>query len=219
MKRVFFSVMFTMWFYSCSCQQAKTHFKQYLHEFGHGNLPILLQDTKSYNEVFNQVYDEDFGWTFKSIPQNFVDSFVCFGGYCNSEPGYYRYDYGVKFNTYSNNAVVLRKIQYEGETEYDFDLVEIILVIYSENGKIIDRLILGKGNDRWQRLLTINEDKINLEQLKITDPNINAEILQCELEISTFLINPNGKVSRSKHEVFKEKKARWDKRLQKYVQL
>jgi hypothetical protein len=180
---------------SVNCNAQNPEFKTYLTNFGQSNLPIEITDTKSCNAIFDQRTDSIFGKTYKEIPENLVTKYICTNGFCNANGGYFRYDYGVKIDlsrVYS--TVLVSKLQYEGQTEWDFDLGETLLITYNEKGEILSRQSLTKDNDRWKSNLKITKEGITVKQIKVTEPKIDQyhHDLHCEFWTTIYQITNEG---------------------------
>ena len=178
-----------------NCNAQNPEFKTYLNNFGQSNLPIEITDTKSCNAIFDQRNDSIFGKTYKEIPESIVSKYICTKGYCNPHGGYFRYDYGVKIDL-SNGyvAVLVSKLQYEGQTEWDFDLGETLLITYNEQGDILSRQSLTKDNIRWQSSLEITKEGITVKQIKVTEPKIDQyhRDLHCEFWTARYQVTDDG---------------------------
>ena len=125
--RCIISILFCLFVFECSAQNA--NFKSYLSNFCHSEFPIVMTDVESYNAIFDIHNDSIRGMTYKVIPENFVESFICKDSFCDSNGGYFRYDYGVFLYTNKDFMTVLvSKLQYEGSTEWDYGLSEIIVI-------------------------------------------------------------------------------------------
>ncbi len=193
--KTFISILFCCIFI-INCNAQDPDFRIYLNNFGQGEIPLLIDDRQSSSTVFCQAYDSFFRIkTTKSIPENIVAKYICTNGFCNPDGGYFRYDYGVKLDLNSNFITVLvSKLQYEGDSEWDFDLGETLLITYNNKGEIISRKSLTKDNDRWKSSLKITKDSITVLQIKITEPKIDHYYrdLQCEYWTTTYQITDDG---------------------------
>ena len=95
--------------------------------------------------------------------------FVCANGFCNPYGGYFRYDYGVKLDlSEAYTTVLVSKLQYEGDTEWDFDLGETLLNTHNRKGSILSRISLTKDSDRWQSSLEITKEGITVKPVSYT---------------------------------------------------
>lgn len=179
-----------------NCKAQDPGFSFYLSNFGQSKLPLLINDRQSSTEVFCQTYDSLFQMkTTKSISENLVERFICVKGFCNPHGGYFRYDYGVKLDlSEAYTTVLVSKLQYEGDTEWDFDLRETLLITYNSKGEIFSRISLTKDNDRWKSSLKIAKEGITVRQIKITEPKIDQyhRDLYCEYWTTTYQITNDG---------------------------
>ena len=193
--RAIISILFCCIFLSY-CKAQDTEFKMYLNNFGQRGTPLLVNDRQSSSAVFCQAYDTLLRVkTIKPIQENIVAKYICRNGFCNPDGGYFRYDYGVKVDLSSDFIlVVVSKLQYEGDSEWDFDLRETILITYNNNGEILSRLSLTKDNDRWKSSLKITKQGITVRQIKITEPKIDQyhRDLHCEYWTTTYQITTDG---------------------------
>ncbi|MCX6239670.1 MAG: hypothetical protein NTY07_19350 [Bacteroidia bacterium] len=133
--------------------------------------------------------------TTKSISEKLVEKYVCTNGFCSQNGGYFRYDYGVKIDFSSDFITVLiSKLQYEGQTEWDFDLGETLLITYNEKGEILSHLSLTKDNIRWISSLKITKEGITVREIKVTEPKIDQYHydLHCEFWTTTYQITKEG---------------------------
>lgn len=179
-----------------NCKAQDPEFKTYLSNFGQSEIPLLINDKQSSSSVFCQAYDTLFQIkTTKFIPENIVSKYICTKGFCNPHGGYFRYDYGVKIDLNSAYTTVLvSKLQYEGDTEWDFDLGEILLITYNTKGEILSRKSLTKDNDRWQSSLKITKDGITVRQIKVTESKIDQyhRDLHCEFSTTEYQVTDDG---------------------------
>lgn len=178
-----------------NCKAQDPGFSIYLSNFGQSKLPLLINDRQSSYAVFCQRPDTTLGIMPKVIPENEVVRFVCANGFCNPHGGYFRYDYGVKLDlSEAYTTVLVSKLQYEGDTEWDFDLGETLLITYNSKGEILSRLSLAKDNDRWKSSLKITKEGITVRQIKVTEPKIDQyhRDLHCEFWTATYQITDDG---------------------------
>ncbi len=193
--RAFVSILLCCIFLS-NCKAQDPDFKIYLNNFGQSGTPLLVNDKQSSSAVFCQAYDTLFlVKATKPIQENIVAKYICTNGFCNPDGGYFRYDYGVKVGLSSDFILVLvSKLQYEGDSEWDFDLRETILITYNNKGEILSRLSLTKDNDRWKSSLKITKQGITVRQIKITEPKIDQyhRDLHCEYWTTTYQITTDG---------------------------
>ena len=218
MKTKLVFVFFVAFAFGCKAQDID--FNQYLNNFGNVNLPILSSDTETWKMVFNQEYDNIHGRTYKSVSEKYVKKYICTDGNFNSNMKYYiRYDYGVKIDI-SNNfyTVLLSKLQYEGNSEWDYDLTEDLLITYTKSGKIISCKSLTKDNGvRWQSSLTITKEKILVQQIKNTAPKVSLEkIMPCEVWTTEYQISTNGTIEEKNNSSHKNGKIKWNDKFLKY---
>lgn len=178
-----------------NCIAQDPDFKIYLNNFGQSKIPLLINDRRSSHAVFCQRKDTLLGMMPKIIPENIVAKYICKDGFCNPDGGYFRYDYGVTVDFGSGFiSVLVSKLQYEGNTEWDFDLSETLLITYNNKGEILSRQSLAKDNDRWKSSLKITKDGIVVRQIKITEPKIDQyhHDLHCEFWTTTYQITTDG---------------------------
>ena len=204
--------------YNCNAQPPE--FKGYLNNFGQSEIPLLIKDRQSSSAVFCQAYDTlSRVKTTKSIPENIVARYICKNEFFNPGGGYFRYDYGVKVNFSSEfTSVLVSKLQYEGDTEWDFDLRETLLITYNNKGDILSRQSLAKDNDRWKSSLEITKEGISVRQIKITEPNIDQyhHDLHCEFWTTTFQINKDGIIKTINTSSVSTGVVIWDKSIEDY---
>jgi len=181
--RIFILIGITCFIFSCKAQN--TDFNTYLSNFKNVELPLKV-DRKTYNNTF--YYSNGYS----EISENWLKRYVCIDTLiCLINPIEYRYDFGVKFNVNDKyNAVLIHKQKYEGDSVYDFDLSEIILTIYTEDGSIISQKIIGKDNDGWISNIDIKKNKIITEQIKILE--FNKVESNCEIELKEYVIDNDG---------------------------
>ena len=204
-----------------NCKAQNPEFKTYLSYFGQSKMPLVINDRQSSTAVFCQAYDSLFQMrTTKSISENLVSKYICTNGFCNPDGGYFRYDYGVKLNLSDAYITVLvSKLQYEGDTEWDFDLGETLLITYNEKGEILSRLSLAKDNDRWKSNLKITKEGITVRQIKITEPKIDQyhHDLRCEYWTTIYQITTDGIIKPVDTSPVSTGIVIWDKSNEEYV--
>lgn len=161
--RAFISILLCCIFLS-NCKAQNPHFKMYLNNFGQSETPLLVNNKQSSSAVFCQAYDTlSRIKATKPIQENIVAKYICTNEFCNPNGGYFRYDYGVKVDLSSDFILVLvSKLQYEGDSEWDLNLRETILFTYNNKGEILSRLSLTKDNDRWKSSLKITKQGITV---------------------------------------------------------
>ena len=202
-----------------NCKAQEPDFKSYLSNFRQSKIPLLINDRQSSYAVFCQRQDTLLGMMPKVIPENIVAKYICINGFCNPSGGYFRYDYGVKVDL-SNNfiSVLVSKLQYEGQTEWDFDLGEILLLTYNNKGEILSRQSLTKENDRWKSNLKITKEGITVRQIKVTEPKIDQyhRDLHCEFWTTTYQITNDGIVKTINTSSVSTGVVIWDKSKEDY---
>lgn len=217
MMRYIISILFCLFVFECSAQKA--NFKSYLSNFCNSEFPIVMTDVDSYSAIFDMHNDSIRGKTYKVIPKNYVENFICKDGFCDSNGGYFRYDYGVFLCTSKDFMTVLvSKLQYEGSTEWDYDLSEMIVISYDKNGEILSRKSITKDNDRWKSILKINQDGIYVKQIKITDSILNKKNkLNCEVYTSEYKISDNGSIIMINSSPVYNSKVVWDEKVNGFI--
>lgn len=178
-------------------------FTEYLSHFRSVELPLTVE-RKTYNSVF---YPEK---EYSEIGKDFVKKFVCpnQGSHLvNSDE--YRYDYGVKFEIGGNyQAVLVHKQKYEGLTLYDFDLSEILLIIYSKQGEILSLQSVGKDNDLWISKVQISAGDIRTTQIKILE--LNRPEMRCEIENKVYQVTKEGVIETVAQKPLEKGAVRWN---------
>jgi hypothetical protein len=154
----------------------------------------------------------------KIISEEFAEKFICTGGFCNSDGGYFRYDYGVKIDlSQEYSTILVSKLQYEGKTEWDYDLAEILLLTYNNKGEIVSRQSLTKDNDRWKSSLAITQEGIFVRQIKITEQKMNKkDELICEVWTTEYQITKDGVIKVTNICSVISGKVIWDKGMGDY---
>ena len=204
-----------------NCKAQDPEFKTYLSNFGESRTPILIDDSQPISDfIFFQAYDSLLGLkTYKIIPQKFVEKFICADNFCNSNAGYFRYDYGIKvdFNK-AYTTVLVRKFQDEGQPEWSFDLYETLLITYNRKGEILSRLSLTKDNDRWKSSLEITKEGITVKQIKVIEPKIDQyhRDLHCEYWTTTYQITNDGIIKTITTSPIANGLVIWDKNVEDY---
>lgn len=218
--RAFISILLCCIFLS-NCKAQDPDFKMYLNNFGKSGTPLLVNDKQSSSAVFCQAYDTlSRIKATKPIQENIVAKYICTNGFCNPDGGYFRYGYGVKVDLSSDFILVLvSKLQYEGDSEWDFDLRETILITYKNKGEILSRLSLTKDNDRWKSSLKITKQGITVRQIKITEPKIDQyhRDLHCEYWTTTYQITTDGIIKPIDTSPISTGIVIWDKINEEYV--
>lgn len=214
-------VIFLCCILTTNCKAQNIDFKTYLSNFGQSKIPLAINDRQSSTAVFCQAYDSLFQIkTTKSISEILVERFVCANGFCNQHGGYFRYDYGVKIDLSGNFiSVLVSKLQYEGGSEWEFDLRETLLITYNSKGKILSRLFLTKDNDRWMSSLKITNEGITVLQIKITEPKTDQyhRDSHCEFWTTTYQITTDGIIKPVSTSQVSTGIVIWDKINEEYV--
>jgi hypothetical protein len=204
-----------------NCKAQAPDFKTYLSNFGQSKIPLLINDRQSSSTVFCQAYDTLFQIkTTKPIPENIVAKYICANGFCNPNGGYFRYDYGVRVDLNSNFiSVLVSKLKYEGDSEWDFDLGETLLITYNNKGEILSRQSLTKDNDRWKSSLKITKEGITVRQIKITETKINQyhHDLHCEFWATTYQLTNDGIIKTINTSSVSSGTVIWDNSVEDYI--
>jgi hypothetical protein len=203
-----------------NCNAQAPDFQIYLSNFGQSNIPLLINDRQASYAVFCQRQDTLLGMMPKVTPENLVAKYICTNGFCNPDGGYFRYDYGVKIDLSSAYITVLvSKLQYEGDSEWNIDLGETLLITYNSKGEILSRLSLTKDNDRWKSSLKITKEGITVRQIKITEPKIDQyhRDLRCEYWTTTYQISKDGIIKPFDTSPVSTGIVNWDKINEEYV--
>ena len=216
--RIFINILLCFIFLT-NCKAQDPDFKTYLSNFRQSKIPMLINDRQSSYAVFCQQQDTLLGMMPKVIPENIVAKYICTNGFCNPDGGYFRYDYGVKVDL-SNDfiSVLVSKLQYEGDSEWNFDLGETLLITYNNKGKILSSQSLAKDNDRWKSSLKITKEGITVQQIKITEPKIDQYHLDlhCEFWTTTYQITNEGKIKSINTSSVLNGVVIWDKSNEEY---
>ncbi|MDP4292109.1 MAG: hypothetical protein Q8908_13590 [Bacteroidota bacterium] len=203
-----------------NCKAQAPDFMKFLSNFGQSKLPLLINDRQSSFAVFCQRQDTLLGMMPKVISENIVAKYICTNGFCNPNGGYFRYDYGVKVDLSSDFILVLvSKLQYEGDSEWNFDLGETLLITYNNKGEILSRMSLTKDNDRWKSSLKMTKESVIVRQIKITEPKIDQyhRDLHCEYWTTTYQITTDGLIKPIDTSAVSTGIVIWDKSHEEYV--
>ncbi len=204
-----------------NCKSQGYDFNSYLNNFGQGEIPIYVNDNQAFSELFCQAFDTlSQTKTPRPIPEYLVAKYICIKQFCDPDGGYFRYDYGIKVDFDSGfRSVLISKLQFEGDNEWDFDLRELLLINYNSIGDICSRQYLTKDNDRWKSQLTITNEGINVLQIKIIEPIIDQyhHDLQCEFWRTSYQITKQGSINTVFTSSVSSGIVFWDKLKEEYV--
>jgi hypothetical protein len=210
MKRIIVYLIISVTFLSCKGQNQD--FNNYISNFREIKLPFLVDRRDSINITYVRAS--------KEIPINYIKKYICLDStICDYNPEYYNYNYRYKIKESANIiAVLLSKGKYEGETCYDFDLGETLLIVYTKDGKIIDEKSIAKNNDCWLSTILVTSDSIVVQQIKISDPSqINDPEVDCEIETTTYQISDEGYIKTIRTEPIKKGVLVWDKKIYDFI--
>jgi hypothetical protein len=209
MKKIFVYFIISVTFLSCKGQNKE--FNNYMSNFREIKLPFLVDRRDSINITYVRAS--------KEIPINYIKKYICLDStICDYNPEYYNYNYRYKIKESANIiAVLLSKGKYEGETCYDFDLVETLLIVYTKDGKIIDEKSIAKNNDCWLSTILVTSDSIVVQQIKISDPSQNIPKVDCEIETKTYQISDEGYIKTIRTEPTKKGVLVWDKKIYDFI--
>jgi hypothetical protein len=216
--RIFINILLCCIFLT-NCKGQDPDFKTYINSFGQSKIPLLINDRQSSYAVFCQRPDTLLGMMPKVIKENIVAKYICTNGFCNPDGGYFRYDYGVKIDLNSDFiSVLVSKLQYEGDSDWDFDLGETLLIIYNNNGEIRSRQFLTKDNIRWQSSLEITKEGIAVMQIKVTEPEIDQyhHDLRCEFWTTRYQVTDDGIIKPTETSTISTGLLVWDKSKEDY---
>jgi len=213
--KTLFIILCTFTFF---CKAQNKDFSQFINNFGNIELPVSSSEHDKWNMILNQSFDRIQGRMPKSIPEKYIKNFICIGSFCNPNSGYYRYDYCVKIPTNNNfYSVLVSKLKYEGDSEWDYDLGEVLLITYTKTGEILSRKSLSKDNDRWQSSISLEKDKILVQQIKNTAEKIILEkIMPCEIWTTEYQMSSTGIIEIKNVTPKENRKIKWNDKLMKY---
>lgn len=129
---------------------------------------------------------------FEGIPREEVVLFICSDSLnCDINPDSFRYDYGIRVDfSKKYTTVLVRKLKFEGETVYDFDLSEIMFIAYDQEGNILTTKNLTKDNDGWISSMKISDASILVKQARIVD--FQNEEMKCEIIETEYVFTDDG---------------------------
>ncbi len=190
-----------------SCCGQNLQFDNYIKEFKSETLPLTInrQNAKS---LFS--YGEDY----KQITQPLVKKFIDPNHADNSS---YRYDYGLRI-PWTNNliALIVQKQNFEGgDSVYDFDLLETILILYDQKGNMLLKQTVGKDNDGWLSSVHFNTHTVKKTQAKLLE--FDKDEIACEVTIEEFNITLEGKLKLVQTIPIKKGKVIWDDELHDFI--
>ncbi len=212
-------ILFILCAFTFICKAQNKDFSQFINNFGTVELPVFGSEYNKWNMILNQSFDKVQGRMPKSIPEKYVTTFICTGGFCNPNRGYYRYDYCVKISINTNfYTVLISELKYEGDSEWDFDLAETLLITYTKSGKILSRKSLSKDNgERWQSSISLTKDKIIVQQIKNTASKVSLEkIMPCKVWTTEYQISDTGIIEIKNVSPKENGKIKWDDKILKY---
>lgn len=195
-------------FLTLSCKGQNQEFVTYLSNFRSVELPLTV-DRKTYNTIFYPNKNNH------EIIETLVKKFVCKDSTnCSVNSAEYRYDYGVKFFLGDYQVVLVHKQKYEGVTSYDFDLSEVILIVYSKLGKILSSQSISKDNDGWISSTQLTRTNIEVQQIKILE--FNKPEMSCEIETKVYKIAKDGIINNIRTEPIKKGIVFWDEQIEDF---
>jgi len=191
-----------------SCKGQNQEFVTYLSNFRSVELPLTIDRRYSSNSFYQN-------GTYKEIPESFVKKFICKDSVtCDTNPSEYRYDYGIRFALSDYQAILVNKQKYEGNPDCDFDLAELILVVYSPQGEIISGQSVGKNNDCWLGSTQVTKENIKVQQIKILE--FNKPEMSCEIDTKVYQIAQNGIINNIRSEPIKKGIVIWDEQIEDF---
>ena len=195
-------------FLTLSSKGQNQEFSTYLSNFRSVQLPLTV-DRKTYNTIFYPNKNNH------EIIETLVKKFVCKDSTnCSVNSTEYRYDYGVKFVLDDYQVVLVHKQNYEGTTSYDFDLSEVVIVVYSKQGKVLSLQSICKDNDGWISSTHIARENIEVQQIKILE--FNKPEMSCEIETKVYQIAQNGIINNIRTEPIKKGVVIWDEQIEEF---
>ncbi len=199
MKSIIFIILVIT---SLSCDGQNHQFKNYVNEFKLGKLPLILNNQTS-KPLFK--YGNSYKQISNALVREFIDSDHKDNNLC-------RYDYGIRI-PWTNNliALIIQKQNYEGESVYDYDLLETVLIIYDKSGSIRSKQVLGKDNDGWLSYIKINDKNIKVKQAKLLE--FDKDEMNCEIKILEYVVSSKGKIVLNKTSFIPKGKVIWDDKI------
>ena len=196
-------------FFIQNCNAQTPEFITYLSNFTSIELPYTI-DAKTYTTSFYS------GNNYREISEYLLKKYLCIDSVNYPiNPSEYRYDYGVKYVMGDNPVVLIHRQKYEGRTMYDFDLSEIILVVYSSVGELLSSQSICKDNDVWISSMHISNEKIKVQQIKLLE--VNKPEMNCEIETKEYYVAPNGEINELCYEPTRNGIVIWSEQEESFI--
>lgn len=173
MKKILWMLLFV----SVMCHGQNRDFDDYISKFKNVSVPFDINQ-KNLKELFpGSVWNPPF-----SIDEESVKKYIY-----KDDPSAFRflasdygYGYGVKWEIDGYYIVILRMQRDQGDDAFNFDRLDLMLVVYDKSGSYIDRKIISKDSEVWFSAICVKEKRdifvrqamMNIKSTSLIDPSV-----------------------------------------------
>ncbi|MDR1631801.1 MAG: hypothetical protein LBR97_02795 [Dysgonamonadaceae bacterium] len=170
-------ILWILLFVSTTCCGQNKDFDDYISKFKEVTVPFEINQANFQEQFPGNVWNDPY-----MIDEKYVRKFV----YCNDPaPAHrfmmadYGYGYGIKWETEDYHIVILRMQRDQGDDPFNFDRLDLMLVVYDKLGRYIDRKIISHDNEMWfshvrvntQESIFVRQAMMNLKSTELIDIN------------------------------------------------
>lgn len=211
-------MLWILLFVSTMCHGQNRDFDDYISKFKTVTVPFVINQ-KNFIELFpGSIWNPPF-----SIDEESVKKYI----YKDDSSGYrflasdYGFGYGVKWETDDFHIVILRMKRDHGDNPFNFDRLDLMLVVYDKLGKYIDRKFISKDSESWFSVVCVKEKRdilvqqamLNLNATSLIDINL---VYDASVQIISYKISEMGIID---EKIIDERvgKLVWDSSINNFV--
>ncbi|MFR0836367.1 MAG: hypothetical protein ACLSC9_04280 [Barnesiella sp.] len=202
-------LIWILFFVAATCCGQNKDFNDYISNFQRVSIPLKI-NSDNFLELFpGSVWNKQY-----NINEKYIKDFICCDDSINAYKfvmSDYGYGYGIRWETDNFYIVILRMQRDKGDDAFNFDRLDLILVVYNKFGKYIDRKIISKNNEVWFSNIFVKEKEsiyvqqamMNIRSTSLIDINtvydatvqdISYEILESGIIKEKFINDWVGKL-------------------------
>jgi len=189
-------ILWILLFVSTMCCGQNKGFKDYISKFKEETVPFEINQSNSQEQFPGSVWNNPY-----SIDEKYVREFI----YPNDSTAFrfitsdFGYGYGIRWETDKYYIAILRMQRDQGDDAFNFDRLDLMLVVYDKCGKYIDRKIISHDNEVWFSHVLVNaKDSVFVRQammnIKSTSLIDITKIYEATIQDITYEILESGNI-------------------------
>jgi hypothetical protein len=189
-------ILWILLFVSTTCCGQNKDFEDYISKFKEVTVPFEINQTNFQEQFPGSVWNNPY-----NIDEKYVRKFI----YCNDSSAYrfitsdYGYGYGIKWKTDNYHIVIIRMQRDQGDNAFNFDRLDLMLVIYDKLGRYIDRKIISHDSEVWfshvyvntQESIFVRQAMMNIKSTSLIDIN---QVYKATIQDISYEILKSGSI-------------------------